>query len=568
MSQVSLKVCILTSKLIIIAAVLLLLPANASAAIIAVHDASPIAEGQITIRHWDAEDLCAVNAPTTRQCRTAQVCPFATVATQNIPAKNSGVRQNNFFWKAKLNLMSDDYLSDLDKIVIEGDRLKVWKDPVSKQIRYLYEKGIRDDYVAGFIKNKIDKEKRKRAFGGIPFLPPELFFGDFIFGMSLDGKILRIPTSWLNGHIMQLGNTGSGKTNASKVRAIRIAHKVSGCWLVDIRKREYRLLLPIFRQMGIELKIIRGRKFNINPLSVPQGVEPLDYASVISECLVRTLDLPPRSANLLKVTIIKLYAERGVLNGNPEAPTLFDIYHAVKNNRDANSQSRQATMDALYALLVSLGPEVLGYSKGWDIHELARQHLVLELSDLCETGKDLILSYLLTAEFISRIARGISNPGAPNLYIAFDEGQRLFSAKKESAGYGPNPLVDLLGLIRGAGVCCEISVLTTVDLSPVLPVLTATKLVGRTGSISEYIAAGNFIGLNREQVAWAACSLMPGIFIGQVSNGTFRHPFLFRMPLVEDIKLESVNDTEADESSRKVVTSKVIQSRRPWSWKK
>jgi hypothetical protein len=82
------------------------------------------------------------------------------------------------------------------------------------------------------------------------------------------------------------------------------------------------------------------------------------------------------------------------------------------------------------------------------------------------------------------------------------------------------------------------------------------------------MAAGNFIGLSKDQVAWAAHSLTPGTFIGQVSNGNFRHPFLFRMPLVEDLKLTSVSDTDADESSRKVVTSKVIQSRRHWPWKK
>jgi hypothetical protein len=438
-SRVSLKACTLMSRLLIIAAVLVLPPENASAAITAVHDVLPIAEGQTPIRLWDAADPCVVNVPNTCNCRTAQTCPFATVATQNMPAKKYGGRPGNFSRKSRLTLMSDDYLSELDKIVIEGDKLRVWTDRVGHNIRHLYELGIVDDYVAGFIKKRVSNAKKKLAFRGIPFLPPELYHGDFFFGMSLDGKILRIPTSWLNGHLLQIGNTGSGKTNASKVRAITIAPKVSGCWLVDIRKREYRLLLPVFRQMGIELKIIRGRKFNVNPLSVPQGVEPLDYASVISECLVRTLNLPPRSANLLKVTIIKLYAEKGVLNGNPEAPTLFDLYHAVKSNRDANSQSRQATMDALYALLASLGPEVLGYSKGWDVHELSRQHLVLELSDLCETGKDLILSYLLTAEFISRISMGVSNPGAPNFFISFDEGQRLFSAKKESAGYGPNP---------------------------------------------------------------------------------------------------------------------------------
>ena len=458
----------------------------------------------------------------------------------------------------------DDYLTELDKIVIEGDKLKVWSDRVGHNIRNIYELGIIDDYVASFIKKRVSKAKKKLAFRGIPFLPPDLFHGNFFFGRSLYGKKLLIPAQWLNGHVLQICGTGSGKTNASKVRAVNVASNIQGCWLVDLRKTEYRQLLTVFRQIGIDLKIIRGRKFKINPLSVPLGVEPIDYASVISECLVRVLNLPSRSATLLKTTIIKLYTEHGVLNGNTLAPTLFDLYTAVKNNRDANSQARQAVLDNLHALLISLGQEVLGYSKGWDVHELARQHVVIELSGLCEAGKDLILSYLLTAEFISRIARGISNP-IMDMWIAFDEAQRLFSAKKESAGYGGNPLIDLLGLVRGTGIGVEISVLTTIDISPSLPNLTSTKIIGRCGSFTEYTTAGHYVGLNTEQMNWASHHLVPGTFIGQVGEGKFRYPFVFSMPLVKDLKLDSVSNAEADKSARKIINSKVIKSKRLWS---
>ena len=132
--------------------------------------------------------------------------------------------------------MTDDYLTDLDKIVIEGDKLKVWTDRVGHNIRDLYELGIVDDYTAGFIKKRVSKAKKKLAFRGIPFLPPNLFHGNFFFGRSLYRKNLVIPTQWLNGHILQTCGTGAGKTIASKVRAIHIAPNVLGCWLVDLRK--------------------------------------------------------------------------------------------------------------------------------------------------------------------------------------------------------------------------------------------------------------------------------------------------------------------------------------------
>lgn len=566
--KIHLKMSILMKTLKTVAAVMLLSTANAAgAATIAVNGAINTVAEQRTLLRLDVASLYAETALNIKIYPMEQPFRCAAAAQENILVKKLEIRLPDLYWNPGLNLripMSDDYLSELDRIVIEGDKLKVWTDKMGRCIRELYALGIVDDYTAGFMTKRVNKAKRKLAFRGVPFLSPELYHGHFFFGNSLFGKKLQIPAQWLNGHLLQVCGTGAGKTNASKVRAFSIARFVNGCWLIDLRKTEYRALLPIFNNIGIDLKIIRGRQFKINPLSVPANVQPLDYASVISECLVRVLNLPPRSATLLKTTIIQLYAQTGVLNGNIEAPTLFDLHRSIKNNREANSQARQAITDNLFSLLVSLGPDVLGYHKGWDIHQLAKQHLVIELSGLCEAGKDLILSYLLTAEFISRISRGISNPSL-DLWVAFDEAQRMFSAKKESAGYGGNPLIDLLGLVRGCGVGLEISVLTTVDMSPSLVNLTASKVIGRMGSATEYSTAGGFVGLTPEQIQWAVHHMEPGLFIGQVGEGSFRYPFVFRMPLLKDLTCtKPVSDREADRTGRKTIESKVIRSRTLW----
>jgi hypothetical protein len=184
------------------------------------------------------------------------------------------------------------------------------------------------------------------------------------------------------------------------------------------------------------------------------------------------------------------------------------------------------------------------------VHELAQQHLVLELTGLPETGKDLILNYLITAESISRVARGISNPDM-DLWISFDEGQRLFSQRKKTASYGGNALIDLMGLVRGTGMGLAISVLTTNDLSVNIPNLTSTKVIGRCGSLAEYTTAGHFVGMNAEQIEWCVHHMVPGMFVGQVSEGHRRYPFLFTVPLVNPIPDDgSVSDQEADASTQ------------------
>jgi hypothetical protein len=161
-----------------------------------------------------------------------------------------------------------------------------------------------------------------------------------------------------------------------------------------------------------------------------------------------------------------------------------------------------------------------------------------------------VLNYLVASEFISRMSRGISNRGM-DLWMSIDEGQRLFSQRKESAGYGGNSLTDLAGLVRGSGTGLFISVLTPDDLSGRIPSITSTKIMGRCGSIPEYEAAGRFIGLSKEQVFWCAHHLVPGMFVGQVGDGKWRFPFLFRVPKMKSMR--RVSDIEADKSLEALV---------------
>lgn len=169
----------------------------------------------------------------------------------------------------------------------------------------------------------------------------------------------------------------------------------------------------------------------------------------------------------------------------------------------------------------------------------------------------MILDTLLTMEFISRVARGISNPYM-DLWIAFDEAQRLFSQRKDSSSHGGNALIDLTGLVRGTGIGLEVSVLTTYDLSTNIPNLTSTKIIGRCGSLSEYTTAGHFAALNKDQIEWLANHTVPGLFAAQLGEGNHRYPFLFHVPLVNQIQGTSVSDKEADNSITNIVSTRLL----------
>jgi len=440
----------------------------------------------------------------------------------------------------------NDILTDLSKKVQAGLPLGVFEDRLGRKFLQLYRLNILDTWTIGQINKRVDKALRKKAFMTDPiFKDPQLYSGDMVLGLDKRKAPLSTYLQYLNAGSLLVANTGSGKTTLVNYYAQQIAEHVNGMWLVDLRKKEFRLLRSVFIQYGMNLIIIRSRAFKINPLQIPHRVDPHEYASAIADVLVKVLNLPPRASVLLSSTIIKLYQRYHIPNGSQKFPTLFHLFEAVRNDKTANSQARQAILDNLEAVLLSLGTSVLGYYKGWDVNELAKEKLVLELTGLPESGKDLLLNTLVASEFTSRIASGISNKGM-DLWMALDEGQRLFSQRKEISTYSGNSLTDLAGLVRGAGVGLFVSVLTPDDLSGRIPAITSTKIMGRCGSIPEYTAAGRYMGLSTEQITWCAHHMVPGMFVGQIGDGKWRYPFLFKIPAQKPLK--SVSDKEADQT--------------------
>jgi hypothetical protein len=163
--------------------------------------------------------------------------------------------------------------------------------------------------------------------------------------------------------------------------------------------------------------------------------------------------------------------------------------------------------------------------------------LVLEFSGRAEVDKDLILSYLLLAEFTSRVARGVSNP-MMDLWISIDEGQRLCSGM---AGGADSAIGDLIGLVRGTGIGLDLSVLSTSNIASQILSNTATKILGRCGSATDYAEVGRSMGLTAEQIRWAQHHLRPGLFIAQLGEGPWRTPFILEIPNIDFDRIPASN---------------------------
>ena len=431
----------------------------------------------------------------------------------------------------KLSPLTEDVVYCLDNGLLE--------DELGRSILQIFHAGVCDETVAHMVEHRISKHKFHQAFyGGDPFKTPKLVKGDYTIGLNKDGKEIRSWIQFLNAHSLTVAGSGAGKTIFSRFKVLQIAENVKGMFLFDLRKREFAILKPLLARLGIDLKILAARSLKINPLQLPLGVTINDWIPRVADMLVGVLELSPRATKLLQAKLFPIYREFD--NRPNEFPTLFDLFEAIKRDKSSNHQARTAVLDSLEPVLLSLGPEVLAYRCGWSSHELAMMYIVFELGGVSETDKNLLLNSLILSVFTSRIARGISNPKM-NLWICLDEAQRLCSASAQISA-----IADLIGLVRGTGIGLDLSVQSANGVLPQIISNTATKIMGRCGSMADYSAAGSSMGLSSEQVHWGQMNLTPGKFIGQLGEGNWRYPFVFNVPLMKFPKLSTNGSSTMD----------------------
>lgn len=407
-------------------------------------------------------------------------------------------------------------------------------DELGRAMLHIFQAGVCDPAIANMFSRRAAKHQFQQAFyGSFPFKTPKMPTGDYILGLDQNNQEIRSHMQYLNAHTLTVAGSGAGKTMLSRYKVLQLAQHLRGLFLFDLRKREFRILRKYLARLGITLHILDNKTLRFNPLQIPAGVGVSDWIPRIADTLVSVLGLPPRASKLLQTKLFPLYQQ---FQGRKEGyPTLFDLFEAIKQDKDSNPQARLAFLDSLEPVLWSLGPKVLAWRYGWTTHDLAQKHLVFELAGCSETDKNLLLNSLILSEFCSRIFRNISNPKM-NLLIVFDEAQRLCSASSDLSA-----IADLIGLVRGSGIGLDMSLQSLNAIHPHVISNTATKVLGRCGSLADYTAMGHSMGLNPDQIQWAQLNLEPGLFIGQLGEGSWRVPFIFRVP---KMTFPSESDTE------------------------
>ena len=252
----------------------------------------------------------------------------------------------------------------LTQDVIYGLTHGLFDDEVGEALLRIWGNEVCDDRIVAMIRGRAGRERLRQAINPFPFRPPQLDDGELILGTSLDGRLVRIPIQYLNAHCLTTAGSGAGKTTKSRLYALMIAPRVRGLWLVDLRKREFRVLRQVMALLKIDLIILPARELRLNPLQVPVGVDPREFVPRVADMLIQVFGLPPGASRLIQIHLYELYQQLHVLDGSTLYPTLFELLESIRNDRQANAQSRQALIANLEPVLLRLGEEVLGWRLG------------------------------------------------------------------------------------------------------------------------------------------------------------------------------------------------------------
>lgn len=393
-------------------------------------------------------------------------------------------------------------------------------------IRNVSLHGLAGDFEHDLVKEHVDHHRLVRAFAG-PFDEPNLSHGQIFWGKTLKGKEVRTPVGDLTYPMFVDATTGGGKTTQGRRILIQCAPTVPGMFVFDFRKREYGCLAPYFKKLGRELLVPDvPESLRLNPLEVPAGTSPNDYAPNIAEVLSRVLGLPPGASKILEGVILQLYANFNVSSGSGTHartlfPTLYDLYLAVSSIRTMHPQTRRAILDSLEPVLLSLN-KVLACRRGHSVRELMRHCIAFQCSGMSDTAKNLIVNVLVLQAFLLLLNQGVSNPEELLLLILCDEASRLVGSAHSS-------ISNIIPVIRGCGIGL-ILMSQNAQMSPIIHSNTPNKILGLTSNYQDLHIIGSAMGLTNDQRRWLLHNLVPGTFCMFFGQGEYRKPFICRVP--------------------------------------
>lgn len=172
--------------------------------------------------------------------------------------------------------------------------------------------------------------------------------------------------------------------------------------------------------------------------------------------------------------------------------------------------------------------DAFGHVDGWRPSDLIDKLVVLEMGGASELVRQWLPNSFLFSLFYGQIACGAVNASLRHITV-LDDAQR-FIAGDGLDTKGLSPLVELLGLLRGVGLCIAASVQSLEPIPSGTLANMGGRLIGVLGSSGDVRRVSSELSLRPDQTQWIATHLRPGRFLAQFNNAPWRHPFVIEVP--------------------------------------
>jgi DNA-binding MarR family transcriptional regulator len=391
----------------------------------------------------------------------------------------------------------------------------------------------------------LDETYDKKLLLSLP--EKEVISGEYELGKVVYGEREYYPfglreNEWLR-HVGIFGTTGSGKTNCAFLILWNLVKKKKPFLIFDW-KRNYRDLLALddFKNMKV-YTIGRGiSPLHFNPLIPPVGANPKSWLKKLSEVLSHAYFLGEGVLYLLQNAIDRIYSDSGVYSGNCDKyPTFEDVLEILENMKvkGRKAQWMDSTLRTLGVLCFGEFSRVLNVREPYDLSELFKENVVLELDALTNSDKTFFIEAVLLWIHHYRLAE--KHREIFKHAIVIEEAHHILLRKKQEVT-GTETITDIiLREIRELGES-----IILIDQHPSLismPALgnTYTTICFGLKHKADMRTISESLLLEKEQVDFLG-QLETGKAIVKLQGRHFK-PFLVRFPLFP-IKKGNVTDEE------------------------
>ena len=439
-------------------------------------------------------------------------------------------------------------LGETQRALLTAQKNDLLDDDLGQTIEMLHELGVSSDFSTEILLQRVNRHTLERVKR--PFELPKCQ-GDYRQGFCpyTQAPITFSLTRRLR-HSLTIAQTGSGKTNLSRIEILTLLLLGVVVWIFDLRKNEYSCLATLAERIGKPLQILPIDALMINLLQIPSGVQRSTYIAMLTDLMIGALDLPPNAKRGLYIELESLSQEH---EARGTFPILIELRQRIRNSENIVHASKEALLSRIDPLLIEF-KNSFAYREGWSIAELSKCSIVFKMNELSEMSQNFLTGGLLLALFSQKIARHQMNRGT-ELVVILDECARMLSTAS-----GTNPLVNWIPLVRGAGISLDLATQFLKGVPHSVIANCPNKRLGITGHPGDLQDMAQAMNLDAMQIEYLQRNVIsPGHFVMSVQGE--RKPFEFKVPLLK------VPNQVPDKQCELLKSLKTVPAHEFFNWK-